>query len=253
LNPVAPEHDASLTATPSVDLVAHVAEELAQLEAAGARGFDAPLCDCVRALLVRADDMPGPAGARVMLRAAAYCNDLATGFLRDSQRAKTLVKQVSAKCGPQPDLERCIARGEVHEAMRRARRVRGRPAQAWSEPPPAQELARLPGAATTAPKRPKRAAQSLAYEDSVAEMVASLALARAVDVVPKDAGPYNPMRIASDLLDGLRAVSPFFLTVQLNRLEELGSLLSLPDLPEKPAPEPVPPPKKKLPSRTKKT
>jgi hypothetical protein len=246
-----PDQNDSCAAWPAADVGARVAEELAGLEAAGARGFDAPLCDCVHALLERAEELRGPVAARVLQRAAAYCNELAASFLRDSQRAVALVQKVVVQCGPQPELERCITRGELNEALRRARRVRGRPPRPQDEQQPALELARLPGAAGR-PRRPKRAAQSLAYEDSVAEMVASLALARAVDVVPRDAGPYNPMRIASDLLDGLRAVSPFFLTVQLNRLEELGSLLSLPDLPEKQAPEPPPPPKKKLPSRAKK-
>jgi hypothetical protein len=85
----------------------------------------------------------------------------------------------------------------------------------------------------------------MAYEDSVADLVASFALARAVDVVPQDAGPYNALRIASDALDTMRAVSPFYLTVQLNRLEELASLLTLPDLPEKPKPQPSLPAKRR--------
>jgi hypothetical protein len=64
-------------------------------------------------------------------------------------------------------------------------------------------------------------------------MVASLALARAVDVVPEDAGPYNALRIASEALDRMREISPLYLTVQLNRLEELATLLALPELPHK--------------------
>jgi hypothetical protein len=92
------------------------------------------------------------------------------------------------------------------------------------------------GAARSALSRPlgvqtTRRRRQLAYEDSVARLVASLALARATDGVPADAGPYNPLRIASEVLDGMRAISPFYLTVQLNRLEELASLLSLPELP----------------------
>ena len=72
------------------------------------------------------------------------------------------------------------------------------------------------------------------YEDALAEMVAALALARATDVVPEHAGPYNPLRIASELLARMGTVSPFYLTVQLNRLEELASLLSRPELPARP-------------------
>jgi hypothetical protein len=72
-------------------------------------------------------------------------------------------------------------------------------------------------------------------------MVASLALARASDGIPADAGPYNPVRIASEVLDRMRAISPFYLTVQLNRLEELASLLSLPELPSaRPVSQPAP-------------
>lgn len=88
----------------------------------------------------------------------------------------------------------------------------------------------------------------MVYEDSVAALVASFALARAVDVVPEDAGPYNPLRIASSTLDRMREISPFFLTVQLNRLEELASLLALPELPVQ-VEEKILPKKKTRPSK----
>ena len=93
---------------------------------------------------------------------------------------------------------------------------------------------------TSPPPRSLRKQRAVAYEDSVAALVASFALARAVDVVPEDAGPYNPLRIASTTLDRMREVSPFFLTVQLNRLEELASLLALPELPAPPEEKALP-------------
>ena len=94
------------------------------------------------------------------------------------------------------------------------------------------------------PARARRTERVRAYEDSVAEMVASLSLARAVDVVPEDAGPYNPLRIASEALDRMRDISPLYLTVQLNRLEELATLLQRPELPRKEEVRPLPAKKK---------
>jgi Protein of unknown function (DUF2894) len=232
-----------------------VARELARLEALNARGFDLELCDCVRALLERAVALGGGAGDRLVVRAEGYLSELQGSFERSRARAEALVTELEASRGPQPELRARMTRGELTDAVREARHLRARPQVARPKPVQpapaartASDLARQPQAPTTKQVAPRRSAQKLAYEDSVAELVASFAMARAVDVVPEDAGPYNPLRIASDLLDSLRGVSPMFLTVQLNRLEELGSMLTLPELPEKAPPEPPPSAKKKLPS-----
>jgi hypothetical protein len=75
------------------------------------------------------------------------------------------------------------------------------------------------------------------YGSSLTDWVAAVALARAEDGVPEQAGPYNPLRIANDLLERIRQVSPIYLNAQLSWLEALASMLALPELPEPPAPQ----------------
>jgi hypothetical protein len=189
------------------------------LEADGARLFDAPSCDCVRTLITRAEELGGRAGELLVERAAAHVDRLRTRFFAARSEVERRITEAERHKGPLPVLRALLARGELVSVRRKLRRL-------TSEPPPA-----------LAP--PERAAREQEkqrgtndYEESLAELVASFALARAVDVVPEHAGPYNPLRIASDLLARMRTVSPIYLTAQLNRLEELASMMELPELPE---------------------
>ncbi len=219
--------------------LASVEADLDALEADGARGFDAPACDCVRKLITQAEELGGAVADRLTLRAAAHLSALAEGLASDRIRVQAQLAAFETKNDEaMPELHKQLERGETTRVARMLRRMRTRPPRVVA--PPSTGLARIDhGAAPSASARatgPRarisvRQKQALAYEDSVAELVASFALARAVDVVPEDAGPYNALRIASEALDKMRALSPFYLTVQLNRLEELASLLSLPELP----------------------
>jgi hypothetical protein len=216
--------------------LAEVEHALDQLESEGARKFDAPSCDCVRTLLTRAEELGGSVGTRLTERAADHVARLRTRFEHARQRTRTRLARAAREGGPLPALEGALARGEVVTVRRSLRRL--------ARTPHAALIARAPLAirgqgATDA----SRAHRVLAYEDAHAELVAAFALARATDVVPENAGPYNPLRIASELLERMRTVSPLYLTAQLNRLEELASLLTLPELPA-----PVRP-KKPLPQR----
>jgi hypothetical protein len=144
------------------------------------------------------------------------------------------------------ELRKALERGELTRVSRTARRLAMRPVSRIVGPVTApQESSRSEEPAAPIDSRGARRKRAASYEDSVAELVASFALARAVDVVPEDAGPYNPLRIASETLDSMRALSPFYLTVQLNRLEELATLLGLPDLPPKQEEKVLPNKKKK--------
>ncbi len=218
------------------------------LEAEGARGFDPEACDCIRKLITQGEELGGAIAARLAVRAGAHFQGLSERFRRDHARVQSQLEAFETKRDESlPELHKQLARGETTRVARTLRRIRMRPPRPVQ--PASTALARIePGAAPRAAGPRSRISvrqkQALAYEDSVAELVATFALARAVDVVPEDAGPYNALRIASETLDRMRSISPFYLTVQLNRLEELASLLSLPEVP-KPAPPPSALPQKK--------
>ncbi len=214
-----------------------VAAELDALEVDGARGFDPAACDCIRTLLVHSAELGPAVAARLIIRAMAHVRALEERLRTDRARvAGELAALETARGEALPELHARIARGEITHVARTVRRLRQRP----SRPAPLTALARIDpnddGSRRGQSARSRiglRQKKALAYEDSVAELVASFALARAVDVVPDDAGPYNALRIASAALDEMRRLSPIYLTVQLNRLEELASLLALPELPQK--------------------
>jgi hypothetical protein len=208
--------------------VASARAGLRELEARGARAYDAAACDCVHALLSRADELGGGVAARLTLRAESHLSSLRARFDADRARLAEQLASCEATRGEQVELRRWLASGDLVRAGRRLRRLRVLPASAARSLAVKQPVATSFTRANAHVLRKKRVS---VYEDSVAQMVATLAMARATEVVPEDAGPYNSLRIASDVLERLRAISPFYLAVQLNRLEELASLLSLPELP----------------------
>ena len=248
-------------AAPEVPYATRVETTLDALEARGARGYDAPACDCVRALLTRAEELGGGVGPLLIARAEVHVASLGERFDRDSQRVRTRLDALGSSHAGSEQLHDMLQRGEITRVARTLRRIAVEPRSRvrplgtadslnasgahTSVPPRASmpssrpSLSAAPGSVPP-PTRSLRKQRAVAYEDSVAALVASFALARAVDVVPEDAGPYNPLRIASTTLDRMREVSPFYLTVQLNRLEELASLLALPELPAPPEEKALP-------------
>ncbi|MDB4971884.1 MAG: uncharacterized protein JWN48_225 [Myxococcaceae bacterium] len=198
-------------------LLSQVEHGLDALEGQGARLFDAASCDCVRTLITRAEEHGGRTGELLSERAQAHLDRLRERFEGARARAETHVDALEQQRGPLHKLRETLKNGDVTQVRRKLRRLASEPIKAV-----ASKLKR-----TT--ERPKHTAD---YEESLAELVASFALARALDVVPEHAGPYNPLRIASDLLTRMRTVSPIYLTAQLNRLEELASMMELPELPE---------------------
>lgn len=211
------------------ETIAEAGAALELLEARGAYRYDAPACACVRQLLTRAEELAGDAGERIAARAQAHVDALAERFERAQTRVSERLSELEAAHGAQETLRAALDHGDITRVARATRRIAACPARALGR--------RERSAGEHEPRRfartATRRARTTVYEDSVAELVASFALARAVDVVPDHAGPYNPLRIASDALDSMRELSPFYLTVQLNRLEELATLLSLPELPTK--------------------
>lgn len=214
--------EAPASLSPNERPVQAVELALAALEQRGGRAYDAISCDCVRALLQRASESPPRAAALLIERAAVHVQRLAGRFDRARAALEARIAAAEATFGELPEERAACARGELVNARRSLRRRACWPAA----------LARL---ATGAPAL-ERVDD---YQAASNEWVAVSALARAVDVVPEQAGPYNPLRIASDLLERIRAVSPTYLSAQLSRLEQLASMLALPELPE-PAPKPAP-------------
>lgn len=199
--------------------LASVERALDALEGAGARLFDAASCDCVRTLITRAEELGGSACALLTTRAQAHVERLSARFSQARSETEQRLDACEGLRGPQPVLRELLLRGDLTTARRKLRRLSSAPVETPGRPRLAQ-----------ASQRRQRGVAE--YDESLAELVASFALARAVDVVPEHAGPYNPLRIASDLLARMRTVSPLYLTSQLNRLEELASMMELPELPE---------------------
>lgn len=196
---------------------AEVVQALATLEAAGARSFDADGCDCIRALLARATQLPERAGALLTERANAHLTRLEERMTTAHAQAQRVLNELEHAHGELAEQRGALARYELTALRRQLRR-----------------LALQPSAAHTALVKTDRITCLQAFEASASELLASFAIARARDAVPEQAGPYNPLRIASDLLARIRDVSPIYLTAQLHRLDELGSMLALPELPEPP-------------------
>lgn len=195
---------------------AEVADVLEALEARGARAFDAPSCDCVRALLARAEVLDAAAGRLLRERAGVHLERLARRYDQARAAAERRLDAAERVHGALPAERAALTRGELVALRRGLRRLEHR-------------------SAPSAPRERRRAAQE--YRGSLAELSASFTVARAVDTVPEHAGPYNPVRIATDLLAWIGRLSPIYLTAQLSRLEELASLLELPD-PASPPPAP---------------
>jgi hypothetical protein len=228
------------------------------LEDQGARAFDALACDCARTLLRRSDELSGFTAERLVERARAHVDGLRARFERERIRVESALRARVEQTGAHEDLDELVRRGDFATVARSLRRTRGRPrprlrfagfieapkqSSPQSSPPPPAGFVDPSKEPPFEPLRVRRR-RARDYEDSVAELVASLALARAVDVVPEHAGPYNALRIASSVLDAMRELSPAYLTSQLNRLEELASLLALPELPDRQAAvRPLSPPK----------
>jgi hypothetical protein len=197
---------------------AHVVHALETLETAGARNFDADSCDCIRALLKRATELDERAGSLLTARAHAHLTRLEERLERMRAQTARVLTRLEEEHGELPNARSALARCELLDLRRQLRR-----------------RALQPPAANRSLVKTDRITCLQAFEASASELLASFAIARARDVVPEEAGPYNPLRIASDLLERIRDVSPIYLTAQLHRLDELGSMLSLPELPAPPS------------------
>lgn len=219
-----------------------IEEALDSLEDAGARSIDAPGCDCVRRLLNNAEELGGGTAERLLARAQSHLDQVRQRVERARDKTSTRLTELQQRgMDPAGQLQQAFDDGDlqrVETAARQLRRTAG-----------ATRLARRPMGAQVSPAgmaRQRRRVSALRYDDSVAEWMASNALASAMRTVPRDAGPYNSLRIASRAIQHMGELSPTYLRAQLERLDELSSLMALPEL------EPPPKPKKKAAARKRK-
>jgi hypothetical protein len=215
-----------------VDL-ASVEDALNALEACGANAFDAISCACTRKLIARARKLDTRASALLAARAHDHVERLARRFERARAAVERRIDAAELSHGELPRERAACARGRLG-AVRYALRRRASGGTARDD---------------AAAKRERRVRCAYEYEAALADLTATFAVASASDAVPEQAGPYNPLRIASELLEQIRSVSPIYLNVQLKRLEELASILALPELPVTPAKTQPPPGRAQPPAR----
>jgi hypothetical protein len=215
-----------------------VDEQLDQLQAAldsfraeGAGAFDDMSCACVEALIARARQLEPRPAELLGQRAGAHMTRLRERFAAASVVTAQRLEQTEQRVGALPREREALQRGAFASVRRALRRL-------GAGPQPQAALATV---------RDERKRRTSEYRSQLASYITTRAVARAVDGVPEQAGPYNPLRIASDLLVRISTFSPIYLSSQLQRLEELASLMGLPEVPQA-AP---PPPAAKPPSRKK--
>jgi hypothetical protein len=193
---------------------------LDELEARGARAFDAADCDCVRGLIARLNALDARASAVLLPRVRDRLRRLGERFEVQREQLAERLGAAEQLHGELPQLRAAFEQSELGRLRRRLRRLRSTPAR---------------------PRACDHERCEHHYETALGELAGSFAVAQAVDTVPEHSGPYNSLRIATQLLACISAASPIYLTAQLGRLEDLGRMLTLPAVPEPPRPSKSPP------------
>jgi hypothetical protein len=203
---------------------------LDELEARGVRAFDAVECECLRSLIARTNTLDARAAGLLLPRIRDRLRRLGGRF--DARREQTYegLCEAERQHGELPKLRAALDASEIASVRRALRRLRSTPARSRMNDH-------------------TRCAQQ--YDTALDELAASFTVAQAVDTVPEHSGPYNSLRIATELLACISAVSPVYLTAQLGRLEDLGRMLSLPARPEPPRPTKTPPRRSSRPPKRK--
>ncbi|WP_438025200.1 DUF2894 domain-containing protein [Sorangium sp. So ce233] len=237
---------------------------LAALQAAGAHRFDPASYRLIEALLERAGSLDGGARARLAARAADRLAALEASFHRARAEAEAQLRVLAAAGIPDDGaLAAALALGDLPAVARAARRrlralAQGRQKTAVPSlarlrgeiaardvrlpEPLARDLAQLPCDGDVVERRVKRQAQALStalstalFHESLVSARATLAVARAADNVPEDAGPYNAQVLAARALCAAERLSEPYLRALVASLQDLGALAAaLEPPPEKP-------------------
>ncbi|AKT35973.1 DUF2894 domain-containing protein [Chondromyces crocatus] len=187
---------------------------LAQLGADGARGMDPPGFRFAEALLERAQALGGGAAARLLSRASARLDQLEAALVRKRGDAAAALKALDDAGVEAPaEVQAALERGDLAEVTRAAhRRLRPRVNLTPRETPKRPWLARL------------RDEAAVSFKESLGSARATLAVARAADRVPPNAGPYNPHAIAARTLLTAEGLSPAYVRALMDELEDLAAL-----------------------------
>ncbi|WP_437569650.1 DUF2894 domain-containing protein [Sorangium sp. So ce542] len=244
------------------------AARLAALRAAGAHRFDPAGYRFIEALLERARALDRAARARLDARASARLTAFEAAFHRARADAEAQLRAL-ADAGIPDDgaLAAALSLGDLPAVARAARRrLRALAAERQTTAVPslarlrgeiaardvrlpeplARDLAELPCDGDVVERRVKRQAQALSnalstalFHESLVSARATLAVARAADNVPEDAGPYNAQVLAARALSAAERLSAHYLRALVASLQDLGALSAAlapqPDKPTKPA------------------
>ncbi|AUX37405.1 hypothetical protein SOCE836_096280 [Sorangium cellulosum] len=252
-------------AAPQPGPPAPAAARLAALRASGAHRFDPASYRFIEALLERARALDGGARARLDARASARLTALEAAFHRARADAEAQLRAL-ADAGIPDDgaLAAALSLGDLPAVARAARRrlralaaerqttavpslarLRGEAAarDVRLPAPLARDLAELPCDGDVVERRVKRQAQALSnalstalFHESLVSARATLAVARAADNVPEDAGPYNAQVLAARALCAAERLSAHYLRALVASLQDLGALsAALEPQPAKPA------------------
>lgn len=232
-----------------VTAAAELDARLAALRARGAAVYDAPGLRFVEALLARAHDLDGEAASRLRARAAGRLEALARQLDQDRSTAHALLETLrAAGADPETEYEKAFESGDFRRLIREAELALSR-ARSEAHPDRARltrlcSQARLQGLGLpseveqalvadetdAARKAADLLAQAL-FRHIVRDARGTVAIARAADRLPAVVGPYNPAALAGEVLAAAEALSPAWMRSFLSRLEDLGSLHTLPPPP----------------------
>jgi len=192
-------------------------ERLADLAEAGGERFDPPGYAFVLSLLAKSEALQGPASQRLHDRAIAQLERQEARFEQGQERAQRELEALGkSQCDPTGHIARAYESGDCLSVFRATRRHR---------PTPRQDECADNGTAAT----PSGDTPADRYRRAAAAVTTSLHLASTQAQVPEGAGPYNGDMLAARALLALESISESYLISLTERLDDLATLLALPD------------------------
>ncbi|MGK0358240.1 MAG: hypothetical protein ACI9U2_000523 [Bradymonadia bacterium] len=209
-------------------------ERLDDLRARGASAYDEPGLRFVEALLERAATLDGGVAERLQARASARLSAFRTSMQAAQVESAAAVSTLTAAdADANGALAAAHAQGDYKRVVREAR---GALRRVHATDPHAR-LARLSAQAEAqgltvrdAPDDAARAADHIAhalFRQAADQVRGTLTVARAVDRLPAETGPYNPDALTARALAAMEALAPGWMRARLAALEDLAVLTTL--------------------------
>jgi len=200
-------------------------ERLADLAEAGGERFDPPGYAFVLSLLAKSEALEGPASQRLHDRAIAQLEHHEARFEQSQQRARSELEALGeSQCDPTGRIARAYQSGDCLSVFRATRRHRPGPRK--NERKNEREDEREAGDPAAAAFEDTPADR---YRRAAAGVTTSLRLASARAKVPEGAGPLNGDMLAARTLLAMESISESYLISLTERLDDLATLLALPD------------------------